>query len=107
VASFFFTFLKKFLNGPGGPFVYAWFVLGGFVAGFVLDYAFSFVRKCVSVRSFACARMTKEPATGRYPSCEVWSYILYKYTPSSLRLETGGIFFPWLIICAPGCVAGL
>jgi len=25
----------------------------------------------------------KEPATGRYPSCEVWSYILflYKYTP--------------------------
>jgi hypothetical protein len=41
---FFFHFFEKIFERPGGPFVYVWFVLGGFVAGFVLDYAFSFVR---------------------------------------------------------------
>jgi len=47
----------------------------------VLDYAFSFVRKCVSVRSLAGARMTKNrPWAGiRAGRSRVYSIILYKY----------------------------
>jgi hypothetical protein len=41
---FFFHFFEKIFERLGGAFVYAWFVLAGLVAGFVLDYAFSFVR---------------------------------------------------------------
>jgi len=37
---------------------------------------------CASkVRFLACARMTKNPRMGTHPGSEVWSYILYKYTP--------------------------
>jgi hypothetical protein len=34
VASFFFTFLKIFLNGQKGPFVYVWFDLSDLIASF-------------------------------------------------------------------------
>jgi hypothetical protein len=105
---FFFHFFEKIFERPGRAICLRLVRSGRFRSRLRAGLRiFVCASKCVSVRSFACARMTKEPATGRYPSCEVWSYILYKYTPSSLRLETGGIFFPWLIICAPGCVAGL
>jgi hypothetical protein len=93
VTSFFFTFLKVFLNGQGGPFVCVGFVL---VAGFVLDS-----------RRFAFCSEEKGSLLGRIPGREI-SRIRYYIisTPFILNpVRERPYFRPWLIICAPGRIA--
>ena len=73
----FFHFFENFFERPGRAICLCLVRSGRFRS-----------RLRAGLRIFVCAQMRigeipcrrsddKEPATGRYPSCEVWSYILY------------------------------
>jgi hypothetical protein len=90
VTSFFFTFLKNYLNGLSAPFVYVGFVPDGLLAGFVLDHGFR-------------RPITENRSGGRSLPGHL-AYIILG-TPPPRRDLRPAAFLPWLIICVLRYVA--
>ena len=90
----FFHFFENFFERPGRAICLCLVRSGRFRSRLRAGLrVFVCASKCVSVRSFACARMTKNRPRGTYPGRQVSRIFYISTPPSSLRFETGGIFF--------------